>query len=94
MTDHTAPAYFVDGGHRTRAEARKLAAMLLAFAGPERGERLHLQDAGGDHLMVRASSHFHRNALVKTGDGTAVSLTPEQIDQLITWLQGHREDNP
>ena len=93
MTDHTKPAYFVDGGHRTRAEARKLAAMLLAFAGPERAEELSLMVPGGHYVTVKGSC-ADRRVIGVTVNGHYAHLRPEQIDQLITWLQGHREDNP
>ena len=93
MTDHTAPAYFVDGGHRTRAEARKLAGELLAFAGHERAGTLILTDEGCDTLKFRGSA-VDRNLVLANINAAAVYLDPAQIDQLITWLQGHREDNP
>jgi len=96
MTDHTKPLIFVTGGDRTKAAARKLGAGLLAWAGPERAEVLSI-DLGknGDSLTVRAGAAAgYLDCAVFQFPGYAAHLKPAQIDQLITWLQGHREDNP
>ena len=63
---------------------------LLAGIGPERPDVLEL-DAGPSRINVRAA---HIEGVALQIAGYAAHLKPAQIDQLITWLQGHREDNP
>lgn len=77
----------------TPKNARKLAADLLTFAGPERPMALHMEDSDGCKLRVRRACD-NRSVVVVTDNCTGTLLLPAQVDSLVEWLKGHREDNP
>lgn len=88
------PTYLFYGKELNKREARHLAADLLAFAGPERRREFHAKDRFGDRFRVTETSSAPSSVLVSCGELPGVGLTGPQIDALIDWLKGHREDNP
>lgn len=83
--------YLVQGQELTKPQARALAADLLTFAGPERDEAFTATASCGE--TVRFSRAATSHALLVATNGKPL-LRPPQIDALIVWLQGHREDFP
>lgn len=72
-------------------QARRLAADLLAWAGPERPAEFKLEYEGST-LTLERSVGCHEDVIAWTNGEGIFRMKPPQIKALIEWLQGHLDE--